>query len=64
MYLVDRVPGELWTEVCNIIQEIVTKTIPRERNGRKQSVYLRRLNKWLRKEEKPNAKVKGKDIPN
>ena len=62
--LVDRVTEQLWTEVCNIIQETVTKTIPGKRNGRRQSVYLRRLNKWLRKGEKPNAKTKGKDIPN
>ena len=29
--LEDRVPEELWTEVCNIIQEVVTKTIPRKK---------------------------------
>ena len=27
--LVDRVPEELWTELHNIIQEAVTKTIPK-----------------------------------
>ena len=25
--LIDRVPEELWMEVCNIVQEVVTKTI-------------------------------------
>ena len=25
--LIDRVPEELWTEVCNIVQEAVIKTI-------------------------------------
>ena len=25
--LIDRVPEELWTEVCNIVQEVVTKEI-------------------------------------
>ena len=29
--LVDRVSKELWTEVCNIVQEVVTKTIPKEK---------------------------------
>ena len=29
--LVDRVTEELWTEVCNIVQEAVTKTIPKEK---------------------------------
>ena len=28
--LIDRVPEELWTEVCNIIQEAVIKTIPKK----------------------------------
>ena len=35
--LVDRVPEELWMEVCNTVQEAVTKTIPRKRNARRQS---------------------------
>ena len=26
--LIDRVPEELWTEVCDIVQEAVIKTIP------------------------------------
>ena len=29
--LVDREPEELWTEVHNIIQKVVTKTIPKEK---------------------------------
>ena len=29
--LVDREPEELWMEVCNIVQEVVTKTIPKEK---------------------------------
>ena len=29
--LLDRVLGELWTEVCNIVKQVVTKTIPMER---------------------------------
>ena len=28
--LIDRVPEELWTEVCNTVQETVTKTIPKK----------------------------------
>ena len=27
--LIERVPEELWTEVCNIVQEAVIKTIPK-----------------------------------
>ena len=29
--LIDRVPEELWTEVCYIVQEAVIKTIPRKK---------------------------------
>ena len=29
--LIDRVPEELWMEVHNIVQEAVTKTIPKRR---------------------------------
>ena len=39
--LVDRVPEELWTEVCNTLQEAMTKTIPK-RNARRHSDCLRR----------------------
>ena len=28
--LIDRVPEALWTEVCNTVQETVTKTIPKK----------------------------------
>ena len=34
--LIDRVPEELWTEVRDIIQEAVIKTIPRKRNAKRQ----------------------------
>ena len=39
--LVDRVPEELWTEVCNIVKEVVTKPSPRKRCNKA---------KWLSKE--------------
>ena len=34
LYLIDKVPEELWTEVHNIAQEAVIKTIPRKRNAK------------------------------
>ena len=30
LYLIDRVPEELWTEIHDIIQEAVIKTIPKK----------------------------------
>ena len=37
--LVDRVPIELWTEVCNIAQEVVIKTIPKKNKGKKAKSF-------------------------
>ena len=37
--LVDRVSEELWMEVCNTLQEAVTKTIPKKKKYKKA--------KWL-----------------
>ena len=37
--LIDRVPDELWTEVCDIVQAAVIKTIPKEKKCQKA--------KWL-----------------
>ena len=33
--LIDRGPEELWTEVHNIVQEVVTKTIPKKKKCKK-----------------------------
>ena len=43
--LTDRVPEELRTEVCDIVQEAVIKTIPKKRNAKRQNGCLRRLYK-------------------
>ena len=40
--LIDRVPDELWTEVCDIVQETGIQTIPMEKKRKKA--------KWLSKE--------------
>ena len=40
--LIDRAPEELWTEVCDIVQEAVIKTIPKKKKSKKA--------KWLSEE--------------
>ena len=42
LYLIDRVPDELWIEVCNTVQETGIKIIPRKRNVKRQNDCLRR----------------------
>ena len=56
--LIDRVPDELWTEVCDIVQETGIKTIPIEKKCKKA--------KWLSAEALQIAvkrrEAKRKDI--
>ena len=33
--LIDRVSGELWTEVCDIVEETGIKTIPKKKKCKK-----------------------------
>ena len=40
--LIDRVPEELGTGACDIVQEARIKTIPRKRTGKRQNSCLRR----------------------
>ena len=40
--LIDRVPFELWNEVCDIVQETGIKTIPMEKKCKKQNGCLGR----------------------
>ena len=42
MDLIDRGPEELWMEVCDIVQEVVIKTIPKKKKCKKA--------KWLSEE--------------
>ena len=54
--LIDRVPDELWMEVCDIVQETGSKTMPKKKKGNKA--------KWLSKEalqiSEKRREVKGK----
>jgi len=34
--LIDRVPEELWMEVCDIVQEAVIKSIPKKNKCKKE----------------------------
>ena len=40
--MIDKVPEEAWMEVCDIVQEVVTKTIPKKKKHKKA--------KWLSEE--------------
>ena len=40
--LIDRLPEELWTEVCDIVQESGIKTIPKKKKCKKAKCCLKR----------------------
>ena len=48
----DRVPEELWTKVCDVVQEGVIKTIPKKKKYKKTTWLSKEALKLLRKEEK------------
>ena len=54
--MIDRVPEELWTELHNIVQEVVIKTVPKKKKCKKA--------KWLSEEAlqiaEKRKEVKGK----
>ena len=49
--VIDRVPEELWTEVRDIVQETVSKTIPKKKKCKKA--------KWLSEEALQIAEKRG-----
>ena len=50
-------PEELWMEVCNTVQEALTKTIPKKKKCKKATWLSRRLYKEMRKGERRKGKI-------
>ena len=61
--LVDRVPEELWMEVCNTVQETETKTNPKGKKCKKEKRLSEEALQIAEKRRKVKSKKKGKDIP-
>ena len=55
LHLVDRVPDELWMEVCGIVQETEINTIPKKKKFK--------IAKWL-SEKALQIAVKRSDVKN
>ena len=48
--LIDRVPEELWMELCNIVQEAAIKTVPKKKKCKKEKwLSEEALNSWKRR---------------
>ena len=54
--LIDRVPEELWTEVCNTIQESVIKTIPKKKKCKK----IKWVSEEILQRAEKRRQIKGK----
>ena len=57
--LVDRVPEELWMEVHNIIQKVVTKTIPEKEKCKKAERLSQEALQIAEERREAKSKVKG-----
>ena len=56
-------PEELWTEVHDIVQEAVIKTIPKKKKCKMAKWLSEEALQIVEKEEKLKAKENTKDIP-
>ena len=61
--LIDRVPDELWTEVCDIVQETGIKTIPIEKMQKSKMAVRGGLINSCEKKGSKKQRRKGKIYP-
>ena len=61
--LIDRVPDELWTEVCDIVQDTGIKTIHKKKKCKKAKWLSEEALKIAEKRREVKAKEKSKNIP-
>ena len=60
--LIDRVPEELWTEVHDIVQKAVIKTIPKKKKCKKAKWLSEEALQIAERRKEVKAKEKRKDI--
>ena len=61
--LIDRVPDELWTEVCDNVQETGIKTIPKKKKCKKAKGLSEEALQIALQRREAKTKEKRKDIP-
>ena len=59
----DRVPEELWTEVCDIVQKAVIKIIPKKKKCQKAKWLSEQALQIAEKRREAKGKEERKDIP-
>ena len=61
--LIDRVPKELWTQVHNLLQEAVIKTIPKKKTRKNAKWLSEEVLQIAEKRREATGKGKRKHIP-
>ena len=61
--LIERMPEELWTEVHDIVQEAVMKTIPKEKKCKKAKWFSEEALQTAENTRVSKGKGERKDIP-
>ena len=61
--LIDRVPEELWREVCDTVKEAVMKTIPKKKKYKKAKYLSEEALQIAEKRREAKGKGERKDIP-
>ena len=56
-------PEELWMEACDIVQDVVVKTMPKKKKCKKAKCLSEETLQIAEKRRKVTAKEKWKDIP-
>ena len=61
--LIDRVPDELWTEVCDTVQETGIKTIPKKKKCKKAKWLSDKVLQIAVKRREAKGKGENENIP-
>ena len=61
--LIGRMPEEIWTEVCDIVQDAVIKTIPKKKKCKKAKWLPEEALQIVEKRSEAKVRRKGKIYP-
>ena len=59
--MIDRIPEELWTDVCDIVEEAVLKTIPQKKKCKKAKWLSEEALQIAEKREAECQMIEGRD---
>ena len=63
LHLVDRVPEELWMEVCNTVQEAKNRIIPKKKKCKKEKQLSEEALQIAEERREARQEIKGNIYP-